>query len=86
MTTPVQLDGNCLTLSDIRDVSARNRPVEITAESLERVAKARALVDRVAAGDEASYGINTGFGTLAEVRIAKKDLQTLQHNCNHFTN
>ena len=80
MTTPLQLDGNTLTLSDIRDVSARNRPVELTAHSLDRVAKARALVDRVAAGDEAAYGINTGFGTLAEVRIEKKDLQTLQRN------
>ncbi len=80
MTQPLQLDGNTLSLSDIRDVAARNRPVEITAASLERVAKARALVDKVAAGDEASYGINTGFGTLAEVRIEKKDLQTLQRN------
>lgn len=80
MTTPLLLDGNTLTLSDIRDVSARNRAVELTAESLDRVAKARALVDRVAAGDEPAYGINTGFGTLAEVRIEKKDLQQLQRN------
>ena len=80
MTTPLQLDGNTLSLSDIRDVSARNRPVELTTEAMIRVAKARALVDRVAAGDEASYGINTGFGTLAEVRIEKKDLQQLQRN------
>ena len=80
MTTPLQLDGNTLTLSDIRDVAARNRRVEITAESLVRVASARALVDQVAAGDEPAYGINTGFGTLAEVHIEKKDLQQLQRN------
>src|SRR5262249_58495936 len=40
----------------------------------------RALVDRVAAGNEAAYGINTGFGNLAEVRIEKKDLRQLQRN------
>ena len=80
MTTPLQLHGNTLTLTDIREVASRNRTVELTAESLSRVAKARALVDRMAAGDEPVYGINTGFGTLAEVHIAKKDLQTLQRN------
>jgi histidine ammonia-lyase len=80
MTTPLLIDGNTLTLNDIRDVAARNRSVNLADEALARVVKARALVDRVAAGDEASYGINTGFGTLAEVRIEKKDLQTLQRN------
>ncbi len=80
MTTPLVLDGNSLSLSDIRDVSARNRPVGLAPEALEHVTKARDLVDRIAAGDEPAYGINTGFGTLAEVRIEKKDLQQLQRN------
>ena len=80
MTTPVLLDGNRLTLAEIREVAANNRKVQVSVEALARVAKARALVDRVAAGDEAAYGINTGFGTLAEVRIEKKDLQALQRN------
>src|SRR5262249_52082396 len=38
------------------------------------------LVEKVAAGDEPAYGINTGFGTLADVRIDKKDLRQLQRN------
>ena len=80
MTTPLLLDGHSLLLTDIRDVAERSRPVAISPQALERVAAARALVDRVAAGDEAAYGINTGFGTLAEVRIEKKDLQILQRN------
>ncbi len=80
MTTPLVIDGNTLTLSDIRDVGARNRAVNLSDQALGRVTKARELVDRVAAGDEAAYGINTGFGTLAEVRIEKKDLQQLQRN------
>ncbi len=48
--------------------------------ALARVERARALVDRIAAGRGAAYGINTGFGTLAEVRIDRKDLRTLQRN------
>src|SRR4029077_17393564 len=54
--------------------------VELAPEAAARVSASRALVDRVAAGDEPSYGINTGFGTLAEVRIDKRDLRELQRN------
>lgn len=74
------LDGHTLTLEQLRDVAQRQRPVGLTPEALARVQKARDLVDRIAAGDEPAYGINTGFGTLAEVRIDKKDLRELQRN------
>ncbi|MCA2982012.1 MAG: histidine ammonia-lyase [Myxococcaceae bacterium] len=77
---PLLLDGNTLTLEQIAEVSTRGRRVGLTASARARVEAARALVDRVAAGDEAAYGINTGFGTLAEVRIDKKDLRQLQRN------
>ncbi|GMU59162.1 MAG: histidine ammonia-lyase [Myxococcaceae bacterium] len=74
------IDGNTLSLEAIREVAERNRPVELSGEARKRVDAARALVERVAAGDEPAYGINTGFGTLAEVRIDKKDLRDLQRN------
>ena len=74
------LNGNTLTLERIRDVAFRNLSVTLDSAALQRVTKARALVDRIAAGDEPAYGINTGFGTLAEVRIDKKDLRELQRN------
>jgi histidine ammonia-lyase len=37
-------------------------------------------VDRIAHGDAAVYGINTGFGSFADVRIAHDELETLQVN------
>jgi len=37
-------------------------------------------VEKKAQADEPTYGINTGFGTLAEVRIDKADLKQLQRN------
>ena len=43
-------------------------------------ARPGALVERIAAEDAPAYGINTGFGTLAEVRIDKTDLRELQRN------
>jgi histidine ammonia-lyase len=44
------------------------------------VAAARALVEARLDDGEAHYGINTGFGTLAEVRIPQDDLRRLQRN------
>lgn len=80
MSPAVLLDGDSLTLSDVRDVGARNRPVALTDAALAKVKAARARVDAAAASDEPTYGVNTGFGTLAEVRIARSDLQALQRN------
>ena len=74
------LDGETLSLEEIRDVARGGIQVELAPEALARVERARALVDRVAAGEAPTYGINTGFGTLAEVRIDRKDLRTLQRN------
>ncbi|TPG21112.1 histidine ammonia-lyase [Sphingomonas koreensis] len=44
------------------------------------VAASAQAVERIIAGDAAVYGINTGFGKLATVRIARDDLAQLQHN------
>ena len=41
---------------------------------------AAAIVAKAASGAEAVYGINTGFGKLASVKIAAKDVATLQRN------
>ncbi|MFL5322019.1 MAG: histidine ammonia-lyase, partial [Myxococcaceae bacterium] len=76
----ILIDGDTLELEEILQVARNQAIVELTPDSAARVEKARALVDRVAAGDTPSYGINTGFGTLAEVRIDKKDLRELQRN------
>lgn len=38
------------------------------------------LVARAAAGEEAVYGVNTGFGKLASLKIAAEDTATLQRN------
>jgi histidine ammonia-lyase len=76
----VLLDGDTLALDSLRAVAVREAPVELAPSARERVIAARKLVERIADGDTPSYGINTGFGTLAEVRIEKKDLEALQRN------
>src|SRR6202047_3406418 len=76
----IVLSGDRLTLEQVGAVARGGARVEIAAEARERVRAARALVDRIAAGDTPTYGINTGFGTLAEVSIPKADLRKLQRN------
>ncbi len=76
----IGIDGDTLKLEDIRQVAAGEAIVELSAASLEKVQRSRALVDRIAERDEPTYGVNTGFGTLAEVRIDKGDLRKLQRN------
>ena len=44
------------------------------------IARAAARIAQVAAGNEAVYGVNTGFGKLASIRIAPGDVATLQRN------
>ncbi len=78
--TTIHLDGDTLELGQLEQIARRDARVELAPSSLEKLRQARALVDRIAAGDKAAYGINTGFGTLAEVRIAKGDLKQLQRN------
>ena len=48
--------------------------------SLQRVAEAAASVDRIVAGGETVYGVNTGFGLLANTRIPDDRLAELQTN------
>lgn len=74
------LDGDTLELEVLEAIARGSARVDLTEPAWEKLRRARALVDRIAAGDAPAYGINTGFGTLAEVRIAKGDLAQLQRN------
>ena len=48
--------------------------LELVPACFARVSAAAALVARAAAGEAAVYGVNTGFGKLARVRIAAADI------------
>src|SRR3954470_6985628 len=76
----IQLDGRSLTLEDLLRIADDREAVAIAAAARERVRASRAVVDRRARGDEPAYGINTGFGSFADVKIAHDALETLQLN------
>jgi len=76
----VVLDGETLKLEEVEAVALGGARVELSPDSRERVRAARVLVDAHAAEEVPHYGINTGFGTLAEVHIPRADLERLQRN------
>ncbi len=80
--SPVEL-GRFLSLQDLEDVARRGRPVAFGAEARARVDAARRAVDAIVDGGDAApavYGVNTGFGALAETRIGHRDVIALQKN------
>lgn len=77
---PIVLDGRSLTLENVGDVAFSRCKLEVASTVNERMRRARALVEEIAAGSEPVYGINTGFGALAEVRIPKDRVEELQIN------
>lgn len=54
--------------------------VELADAARERILTARAVVERIVEGGAAVYGINTGFGKFASVRVGNDELQQLQYN------
>jgi histidine ammonia-lyase len=74
------LDGQPLTLAEVEAVALTACPVTIAPAALERVAASRALIEKILAEGETVYGVNTGFGKLADVRIPTGSLAQLQTN------
>ncbi len=73
----VEIDGQSLTLERFAAVVA-GAPCSLSAAARERVLASRAAVERALASGAAIYGINTGFGDLASVRIGPEKLELLQ--------
>jgi len=76
----LKLGARPLRLADLRRVYAGPVTVAIDAQSLGAVREAHAATLRLAAADAPAYGINTGFGLLAQTRIAPAQRTLLQRN------
>ncbi|MET3893625.1 histidine ammonia-lyase [Bosea sp. OAE506] len=79
MSTPFLLDPGHAALTQWRDV-IDGASISLSAASADAIAAAQAIVDDIVAAGTVTYGVNTGFGKLASVRIADADLATLQRN------
>ena len=79
MSTPLLLDPGYAALTQWRNV-IDGASITLSDTSADAIRAAQAIVDDIVAAGTVTYGVNTGFGKLASVRIADGDLATLQRN------
>jgi histidine ammonia-lyase len=77
---PVQLNGNNLSLEELRQVACGRRAVELAGAAREKVNAARAVVDALVRENKVAYAITTGVGKLSDVRIEPAQIRQLQVN------
>lgn len=80
MTTHIEIGAAPLTLSQLRDVLNGPVQVSLSGAAWAHVEKGAATVEAILREGRTVYGINTGFGLLANTSIAADDLETLQKN------
>lgn len=76
----MELNGQRLELSEIAAVAYGGERVQIASGAKKRMAESRKVIDHIATRDSVVYGVNTGFGKLADVRIPRQQIETLQLN------
>jgi histidine ammonia-lyase len=77
---PLELTGRDLTVAEVAEVARRGRGVRLAAEARERMKASRSVIERVLGSGRTVYGVTTGFGDLADVRIDPAQTADLQRN------
>lgn len=76
---PISIDGEHLSLEKAHAI-AQGAPLLISPSVQKKVEASHAYVKKIAHQNLPVYGVNTGFGYFANVRISHKKLQSLQLN------
>jgi histidine ammonia-lyase len=76
----IVLTGNELTFPQLYSVALHHETVSLSPNAIARMKASRAVVDQLVASGKTAYGINTGFGKLASVRISSEQVRQLQVN------
>jgi histidine ammonia-lyase len=74
----VIVDGDGLTVRDVVDVARGDARAELGPAVPERMEASRAIVTAAIRGGAPVYGVNTGFGALADTPVGERDLTALQ--------
>ena len=69
-----------LTLNQLRHVRDAHVTFELPADAWGEISKGAETVERIVAKGAPTYGINTGFGKLANTHVAADQLEALQRN------
>ena len=76
----VFLNPGAATLAQLKDIWTAQRAVRLNPAAGPAIEAAARIVAQAAAGGDPVYGVNTGFGKLASVKIAAEDTGCLQRN------
>jgi histidine ammonia-lyase len=76
----LEIHGGELTLARLRHIYEQPVVLRLPARDRARISVASSLVDKIITAGDAAYGINTGFGLLAQTRIPTEQLELLQRN------
>ncbi len=74
------LTPGAVTIQDLERIWRDGVAVRVDPACHAGIEAAAARIDQIARGNEAVYGVNTGFGKLASVSIPPQDVETLQRN------
>lgn len=69
-----------LELDIVNNIAQGNVKAELCQEAIDKINKSRQRVEKMAASDQAVYGINTGFGPLCDTQITPEETNLLQKN------
>src|SRR5213593_1453923 len=76
----MELNGEQISLVQLAAVASGGEAVHITDLARPRILASRKLIEQIIERDAVVYGVNTGFGKLADVRIGRHELRQLQLN------
>jgi histidine ammonia-lyase len=74
------LDGSQLTIPEVFDIANGTAYVKLSSNAKRNILHARELVDKWTNKGEVVYGVTTGFGEFANVRVKAEDIEQLQEN------
>ncbi|PIE13482.1 MAG: histidine ammonia-lyase [Rhodobacterales bacterium] len=78
--TTLTLTPGAVTLADLEKIFREQAAVRLDPACRPEIERAHARIAKAVAGSDAVYGVNTGFGKLASVKIKAEDTATLQRN------
>lgn len=80
----LDLDGESLSLESVFRVARREvREVRLTEAAREKCRASQRVIQKILESNQVVYGVNTGFGSLASVKISNENLAQLQVNLIH---
>lgn len=74
----ITITGKDLSIEDVVKVAREGEKVELAKESLERIDKCRAMLERKIKAKEIMYGVNTGIGEFSEVVLTDEQMKDFQ--------